>query len=179
MKLLLYPDELIQVLRRELNGRRVLIVTERDFRIAFDSEGNRVPTVVNDEILREIGIADYTAQFHYLLPNFTILLLDVRKGKRKRKYAFLFLPKQFYLAELIGIASLFGVASTKQRKVVVFPVRMENEVKLLSLIRSLNSFDIHHRRALEILNEAFPGADWIIEYYTRDAQIERDNIGVK
>jgi len=181
----LSEEEVVHFLRQQLKDRRVKIVTEQDFGAVVSEEGV-FPAIMDEEIFRKTINVDYKARFLYFHPLLTILLLDVEKEGKERKrekFAFLFLPKQFHLAEAIGMASMLGIGSERQGKVTLFSLgpNTRNEVKILTLMRDFNSIfpgivDICHNKALEVLRVAFPGADWLVEYYTRGAQVEGDEV---
>ena len=186
MMLPLTDDEVIELLRKLLKGRRVKIVTEQDFGMALTDKGVMIPTINDEGIFKRTMNVDYEATFAFILPSFTILLLDVRKeGKKrkKRKFAFVFLPQQFYIAEAIGNASIFGISSSKRRMMNIFSLgeHTKREVEAIGILHFLNALlpemaAFHQQRALSMLKAAFPEAEWLIEYYTREAQVEAEEV---
>ncbi|MDK2372607.1 MAG: hypothetical protein QI197_04445 [Candidatus Korarchaeota archaeon] len=176
---LLLDNEVIALLRELLGGRRVKIVTEHDFGVALTSSGAANPVIKDESIFKETIEVDYKAAFTFILPSFVILLLDVEKRGREFGYAFVFLPEQFHLAEIIGEMSLVAIASRKGKVNLIElgrgAIREVHLLKLRHLFPELIS--IHQKHGLDLLKAAFPEADWIVEYQTRELQVSGEKYG--
>lgn len=176
---LLLDSEVISLLRELLGERRVKIVTEHDFGIALTSSGAAIPVINDDSIFKDTIEVDYKTTFTFILPSFVILLLDVEKRGRKSRHAFVFLPEQFHLAEIIGEMSLLAIAGREGKvNLIELSKGAVREVRLLRLRHLFPELiPIHQKHGLDLLKAAFPEADWIVEYQTRELQVSGEEYG--
>ncbi len=178
---LLMESEVVQLLKRILKGRRVKIVTERDFAVSLSERGEVIPVIRNEALFKHTSNVSYIIRPRFLLPGFIILLMDLKKGKRVRRHALIFLPQYFKLLELIGTTSALGFIDGKSDDVHIIEINFTfEELSLLGMISSLSALypeisEFHQARSLELLSSAFPQADWLVEYYTKDAQVTGDS----
>ncbi|MEM1520862.1 MAG: hypothetical protein QXP84_05870 [Candidatus Korarchaeum sp.] len=175
-----HHEDIPGILKRELRGREVRVITERDFRIAI-GDGGLIPFIIDKEIFKRSINADYNVRFTYLLPTAIILHINLRRpGGKKWKYSLIFLPRYFTMVEIIGNALTIGFWDKEGSFLSILKLgdHVLGECRLLSFIRIMSGLsdprivESFHADALKLLEDLFPRANWLIDYYTRESQVE-------